>query len=117
MLQIVEPDTRKNYRTFTNNASLFHQALAFVKKGEKRFHVMNDAGPDFDIVYFRNQDWARAQKGYDVSSFFDEFDLYPPYEDYDENDADNTDYGGNADRSVLAVYKETEDHCYKDEQQ
>ena len=88
MLQIVEPDTRKNYRTFTNNASLFHQALAFVKKGEKRFHVMNDAGPDFDIVYFRNQDWARAQKGYDVSSFFDDFDLYPPYEDYDENDAD-----------------------------
>lgn len=88
MLRIVEPDTRKNYRILHRDDRLFHQALAFVKKGEKRFHVRNDAGPDFDIVYFRNQDWARSQKGYDVSSFFDEFDLYPPYEDYDENDAE-----------------------------
>lgn len=37
---------------------VFHNALRAVLKGESRFHVRNDVGQDYDLVYFHNNDAA-----------------------------------------------------------
>lgn len=88
MFRITDYASSGNFRNFQNDEMLFHKAAEFVKKGEKRFHVSNENGDDFDIVYYRNQEWARAQEGYNHSVVFNDFDLYPSYEDYDEKDPD-----------------------------
>ncbi len=58
MLQIVEADVNENCRTLRHGSQVFHNALRAVLKGESRFHVRNDVGQDYDLVYFHNNDAA-----------------------------------------------------------
>lgn len=80
MLQIVEADLNENCRTLRHGPQVFHNALRAVLKGESRFHVRNDAGEDYDLLYIQNNDAApnmAVLKGYT---------MLPPYFLYDESD-------------------------------
>ena len=59
MLQIQEYDNNRNYRTLVNEPQIFHKALQYVLKGEKRFHVQNEGVQDFDLVYTDNDIQAK----------------------------------------------------------
>lgn len=58
MLTIVEADLNENCRTLRHGPQVFHNALRAVLKGESRFHVRNDVGEDYDLVYLQNNDTA-----------------------------------------------------------
>lgn len=82
MLQIVEADMNENCRTLRHGPQVFHNALRAVLKGENRFHVRNDVGENYDLVYFPNNDAApnmAVTKG---------LVMLPPYYLYDETDRD-----------------------------
>ena len=59
MLSIVEYDYNTNFRRLNNDQNVFHNALRYVLKGEKRFHIEGD-GYDYDLVYEDND--VRAKK-------------------------------------------------------
>ncbi len=88
MLLIKEYDREMNHRTIDLGPELFHKALDFVLLGEKRFHVNNPGGEDFDLLYQENQSWAESSDKYPDSPLFHQDPLYPPYIFYDENDKD-----------------------------
>lgn len=82
MLHIVEADANENCRTLRHGEQVFHNALRAVLKGECRFHVKNDKGEDYDLVYTENNDEApnmAVLKGYK---------MLPPYYLYDETNRD-----------------------------
>lgn len=82
MLQIIKADKNENCRTLRHGPQVFHNALRAVLKGESRFHVRNDQGDDYDLLYFKNNDAApnmAVLKGYT---------MLPPYYLYDETDKD-----------------------------
>ena len=43
---------------------LFHEALRLQPESKTRFHVKNDKGEDFDIVYWDNEDDIEPTEGY-----------------------------------------------------
>ena len=88
MLQFREYDRERNHRTLPQEENLFHAALSAVLRGEKRFHVKNPLGLDYDLEYVENQSWAEASKEYPDSPLFHEDPLFPPYLIYDEKDKD-----------------------------
>ncbi len=81
MLKII-PKQRDSYRTFLHGDDVFHKALrVYVKGGEKKFHVKNPAGEDYDLEYVENNSLLPdipMMKGRVV---------LPPYLIYDENDS------------------------------
>ena len=85
MLSIVEYDYNTNFRRLNNDQNVFHNALRYVLKGEKRFHVEGD-GYDYDLVYEDNDVRAKKDPAFPDSDFFLSEMLYPPYYFYDEND-------------------------------
>ena len=88
MLQIQEYDNNRNYRTLVNEPQIFHKALQYVLKGEKRFHVQNEGVQDFDLVYTDNDIQAKNDASFPDSDFYREEMIFPPYYCYDENDLD-----------------------------
>ena len=86
MLLIEGYDKERNYRTLALGPDLFHRALECVLLGEKRFHVKNQNGEDFDLLYTDNQSWAESSLEYPDSPLFHQDPLYPPYIFYDEHD-------------------------------
>ena len=85
MLSIVEYDHNHNYRKLDNDQNVFHNALKYVLKGEKRFHIESD-GYDYDLIYDENDIKAKSDPSFPDSDFFLSEMLYPPYYFYDEND-------------------------------
>ena len=59
MLTITEYDYNHNYRKLNNDSSVFHNALYYVLRGEKRFHI-EGSGYDYDPIYEDND--VRAKK-------------------------------------------------------
>ena len=55
MLNIVERN-HEDLVTLKHGAGVFHDALAKVKEGETRFHVVDEKSvvPDYDLVYTAN---------------------------------------------------------------
>jgi len=88
MLQIKEYDNNHNYRNLVNEPQIFHEALQYVLKGEKRFHVQNEGGQDFDLVYIDNDIQAKNDASFPDSDFYREEMIFPPYYSYNENDLD-----------------------------
>ena len=43
-------------KTLSLSGQLFHEALQEAPESADRFHVKNDMGEDFDIVYWDNED-------------------------------------------------------------
>ena len=84
MLTITEYDYNINYRKLNNDQNVFHNALYYVLRGEKRFHVEAD-GYDYDLVYEDNDVRAKKDPSFPDSDFFLSEMLYPPYYFYDEN--------------------------------
>ena len=88
MLLIREYDREMNHRTLDLKPGLFHKALDAVLLGEKRFHVKNPYGGDFDLLYRENQSLAESSDKYPDSPLFHQDPLYPPYLFYDESERD-----------------------------
>ncbi len=84
MLLFEEYDREMNHRTLEHGTDVFHKALDCVLLGEKRFHVNNPNGEDYDLVYTDNQSWAESSPEYPDSPLFHKDPLYPPYYSYDE---------------------------------
>ena len=85
MLTVTDYDYNINYRKLNNDQNVFHNALKYVLKGEKRFHVEGE-GYDYDLVYEDNDVRAKKDPAFPDSDFFLSEMLYPPYYFYDEND-------------------------------
>lgn len=85
MLTVTDYDYNINYRKLNNDKNVFHDALKYVLKGEKRFHVEGE-GYDYDLVYEDNDVRAKKDPAFPNSDFFLSEMLYPPYYFYDEND-------------------------------
>ncbi len=70
-------------RTLDLSAGLFHEALGYRPESKERFHVRNDKGEDFDIVYWDNDEDIEPRDAYPAY-------VKPPYMAkylvYDEND-------------------------------
>ena len=74
-----------NYRQLRHGPGVFHEALAHVCGGERRFSVTDQEGrPLYGLVYEENQSWAEASEAYVHAKLFEEMPLYPPYLTYDE---------------------------------
>lgn len=84
MLKVVKYDTNNNYRVIENNSDMFHEALNYVLRGEKRFHVVGEK--PFDLVYENNDQYTKANRNFPNSDFFHSELFFPPYYFYDEND-------------------------------
>ncbi len=91
MLRIKEYDHNNNYRKLKNDPQVFHNALRYVLKGEKRFHVGEGKEEDFDLVYQDNDARAKKDHNFPDSDFFYSEIIFPPYLQYDENDMDRID--------------------------
>ena len=86
MFKIEKYDPETEAKTLKLSDQLFHEALKEELESKTRFHVANDKGEDFDIVYWDNND--------DI----EDFDAYPKYVKppymtkylrYDETDKDS----------------------------
>ena len=88
MLTIKEYDQDKYYRKLKNGPDIFHEALKYVLKGETHFHVSNENGEDFDLLYLENDRKAKSDESFPDSSFFKDELIFPPYFFYDETDDD-----------------------------
>ena len=87
MLILGEYDTGTNYRKLCNDRNLFHEALYYVLRGEKRFHVENGS-EKFDLIYEDNDERAKNDPAFPDSDFFRSEMIFPPYYFYDEYDTD-----------------------------
>lgn len=56
MFKIEKYDPEIEAKTFSLSDNLFHEALKEDLESKMRFHVTNDKGEDFDIVYWDNND-------------------------------------------------------------
>ena len=86
MLFISHRDQNNNYRELQSEPGVFHKALKYVLRGETRFHVRNDGGADYDLVYTPNDALAKADPTFPDSEFFQSELIFPPYYFYDEED-------------------------------
>ena len=80
MLKIADNET-KEARTLEHGSDVFHRALTYVKAGEKYFHVSNPEGEDYSLSYEDNNSMIPGADLDEKKRFF------PPFYDYDENDA------------------------------
>lgn len=69
-------------KTLQHSANVFHEALA---DGERYYHVKNDKGPDYDLLYKGNMEWF----GDLLPTFAG--DIVPEFLSYDEHDGDSID--------------------------
>ena len=83
MFKIEALRAEEEAKTLNLSENLFHEALKYKPESKARFHVKNDRGGDFDIVYWDNDEDIEPK------------DSYPPYIKrpfmakyyvYDEND-------------------------------
>lgn len=83
MFKIEALRAEEEAKTLNLSENLFHEALKYKPESKARFHVKNDRGGDFDIVYWDNDEDIEPK------------DTYPPYIKrpfmakyyvYDEND-------------------------------
>ncbi|MCR4745773.1 MAG: hypothetical protein K5894_11180, partial [Lachnospiraceae bacterium] len=85
MFKIENLTTDEEVKTLTLSDRLFHEALEYCPESKARFHVKNDKGEDFDIVYWDNDEDIEPRDAY--PSY-----IKPPYMTkylvYDENDKD-----------------------------
>lgn len=88
MFYLTEYDHHNNFRKLANNENMFHNALEYVLKGEKRFHVEYDTPFVFDLIYQDNDEIAKSDHNFPDSDFFKSEIIIPPYYKYDENDLD-----------------------------
>ena len=85
MLNLCEIPENVNCRELRHGSGVFHEALAHVLQGERRFRVTDENGKAlYGLVYEENQSWASASDQYVHSKLFEEMPLYPPYLTYDE---------------------------------
>lgn len=56
MFKLEEFNPEAEAKTLKLNDRLFHEALKEELESKTRFHVKNDKGEDFDIVYWDNND-------------------------------------------------------------
>ena len=86
MFKIEAFDTEADAKTLRLNDQLFHEALKEEPESKRRFHVTNDKGEDFDIVYWDNNDDIEPVDAYPKY-------VKPPYMTkylhYDETDKDS----------------------------
>ena len=72
-------------RTLKLSAGLFHDALKDVPESMARYHVENDKGEDFDIVYWDNDEDIEPKDAYPA---YVKRPYMVKYLQYDENDRD-----------------------------
>ena len=72
-------------KTLNLSENLFHEALKYKPESKDRFHVKNDKGEDFDIVYWDNDEDIEPQNTYPS---YIERPFMAKYYIYDENDKD-----------------------------
>ncbi len=79
----IESLREEEVKTLSLSENLFHEALKYKPESKARFHVKNDKGEDFDIVYWDNDEDIEPRDTY--PSY-----IKPPfmakYFNYDEND-------------------------------
>ena len=86
MLIIKDYDHNNNYRKLNNDEKVFHNALNYVLRGEKRFHIEENNCPCFDLVYEDTDSKVKTDPTFPDSDFFFSEIIFPPYLMYDEND-------------------------------
>ena len=93
MLYIEDYDERLNCRelSFDGDTQIFHKALRAVMRGEKRFHVMNKNGNDFDLVYRHNDDEMEHTEGFRRMFLPEYFTLNSLFLNYDESKRERLD--------------------------
>ena len=83
MFKIENLTTAEDIRTLAISDNLFHEALKDKPESKARYHVKNDRGEDFDIVYWDNNEDIEPRDAYPAY-------VKPPYMSdylvYDEND-------------------------------
>lgn len=83
MFKLEPLNTEIEAKTLPLSDRLFHVALREAPESAARFHVKNDRGEDFDIVYWDNEDDIESTEGYPAY-------VKPPfiakYPYYDETD-------------------------------
>ncbi len=85
MLHICGVPENENVRRLKHGPGVFHEALAHVCTGERRFCVTDGEGrPFYGLLYEENQAWAEASEQYVHAKIFKEMPLFPPYLTYDE---------------------------------
>ena len=105
MFKIDKYDSETEAITLKLSESLFHEALKEAPESMMRFHVINDKGDDFDIVYYDNNDDLEPIDAYPKY-------VKPPYiakyTYYDENDIDTLylDYFNNLDTCIYEELNE-----------
>lgn len=88
MLTIKNAGTEVRARTLMHSDTVFHEALDFVRNGEKAFHVVCPDGEDYCLVYQKNEEIQRVSGGFPNAPLFQENALFPDYLQYDETDRD-----------------------------
>ena len=86
-------------KTLSHSPNVFHEAL---KDGEKYYHVKNDNGDDYDILYKGNTEWF----GDRLPKYVDK--MIPEYLSYDEGDRDTLEIDFLNSYSKFIVLKLTE---------
>lgn len=87
MLRIIQK-TDHTLRTLPHSPGVFHEALKYVLRGERCFHVSNPDGEDYDLSYVEND--SLFVEGNQNAIVFDSAVL-PPYYFYDESDREKID--------------------------
>ena len=64
MFKIEPLDLEIEAKTLPFSERIFHEALQEAPESAARFHVKNDPGEDFDIVYWDNEDDIEPKAGY-----------------------------------------------------
>lgn len=87
MLQISER-SNEELSIINHGENVFHDALELVKKGEKRFHVDNPGGEDYDLTYVANMDLFPEGVKDLILQMTKGADIHPAFLDYNENNMD-----------------------------
>lgn len=74
---VIEMPDHSECRTLPHSDRVFHEALA---DGEKRYHIKNSGGEDYDIVHIDNDTLKSAMPGYADISAFPSYDIYDEYD-------------------------------------
>ena len=85
MFKIETLRAEEEAKTLNLSENLFHEALKDKPESKARFHVKNDKGEDFDIVYWDNDVDIEPQNTYPA---YIERPFMAKYYIYDENDKD-----------------------------
>lgn len=81
---ILEPlNSEIEAKTLSLNEHLFHDALKEMPESKARFHIKNDHGEDFDIVYLDNEDDIEPTAGYPAYVKRPFIAKYPYYDETD----------------------------------